>query len=346
MPSSSFWNVVATDGDSQFIVKYSEGQPYYLWNSSTQTLTLLAPAYATLVQPVWDPVGERFLFIGNSGTGSGLSSICSLVGPTITELVIPPVPNADYLLSSLFLDNNILYFYCAYNGGSNNNNLMAGTYDLASGECVVSVVDTVGISFNVSGPGWISAGVVSWLARPWLLTWTISSNTWTYVDVESQLEFASGETGVEATVYSTSPGWQWILNLNGNGIVGYNIQTGQFYGPAGIGINGSTTVTGNLGITGFLNPAYTQPAVTTPVSGTVYQNTTGGTLELTVGVDFTVAGTVQWALGDTSAPPAFGPAESGAVGTLCTRIRIPSGWYYSLTITGTATIGAPSVLVS
>lgn len=92
-------------------------------------------------------------------------------------------------------------------------------------------------------------------------------------------------------------------------------------------------------------PSLTQVLPTNPpVSGTVYQNTTAFTLGIVLGVTASVVGTAQWALGPTDAPAAFGPATPTIVGMIEKGLSIPRGWYYSLTVTGTAAIGTASVL--
>lgn len=81
------------------------------------------------------------------------------------------------------------------------------------------------------------------------------------------------------------------------------------------------------------------------VSGTVYQNTSGGPITIALGVSSTVAGTAQWALGSTNAPATWGPATTTVVGSVIDKtLTIPNGWYYSLTVTGTGTIGVATVL--
>ncbi len=90
----------------------------------------------------------------------------------------------------------------------------------------------------------------------------------------------------------------------------------------------------------------TQPAAPTTqavVSGTVYQNTNAYNIVITVPVSWSAAGTWQFALGPTSAPGAWGGAATGAIGTDNLTLIVPAGWYWSLTITGTATIGTASV---
>lgn len=87
------------------------------------------------------------------------------------------------------------------------------------------------------------------------------------------------------------------------------------------------------------------PTANPPVSGTVYQNTGATTLKISLGIAATAAGTAQWALGPGSAPAAWGPATTTVVGAVIDKyLEIPPGWYWSITVTGTATIGTASVI--
>ena len=97
-----------------------------------------------------------------------------------------------------------------------------------------------------------------------------------------------------------------------------------------------------------VNPNPTTPALPAnpPVSGTVYQNTTGGPIIITVPITATaVGGSGQWALGSTSTPGDWGGAEqigvSGEVHNM--TLYVPNNWYWSITATS-ATIGTASVL--
>jgi hypothetical protein len=99
---------------------------------------------------------------------------------------------------------------------------------------------------------------------------------------------------------------------------------------------------------GHVNAVPSTPALPAnpPVSGTVYQNTTGGPIIITVPITATaVGGSGQWALGSTSTPGDWGGAEqigvSGEVHNM--TLYVPNNWYWSLTATS-ATIGTASVL--
>ncbi len=88
--------------------------------------------------------------------------------------------------------------------------------------------------------------------------------------------------------------------------------------------------------------------VSAPVSGTVYQNTSGKNLFILLPVTgVTAATTAQLALGSTSSPAAFGGAVTVAVGAVLNLVLlVPINWYWSLTA-GTAadlTIGTPSAI--
>jgi hypothetical protein len=97
-----------------------------------------------------------------------------------------------------------------------------------------------------------------------------------------------------------------------------------------------------------VNPNPALPALPTnpPVSGTVYQNTTGGPILIAVPVTGgSVADTAQWALGSTDTPADWGGADTVAIDEVKTiHLTVPNGWYWSLT-TG-ATIGTADVLGS
>lgn len=83
-----------------------------------------------------------------------------------------------------------------------------------------------------------------------------------------------------------------------------------------------------------------------PVSGTVYQNTSGGPEYIIIPVTATaVGGSAQLALGPTSSPPDWGgPEDIGVSGeTHNVSFFVPQLWYWSLTVTN-ATIGTGSVL--
>ena len=72
------------------------------------------------------------------------------------------------------------------------------------------------------------------------------------------------------------------------------------------------TVNHLVQIPGHLQPTYSQPALPAnpPVSGTVYQNTTGGTVKIIIPVTATaIGGSAQLALGPTNAPVVWGGAE-------------------------------------
>ena len=108
------------------------------------------------------------------------------------------------------------------------------------------------------------------------------------------------------------------------------------------------TLNGNFTASGHVNATPTTPALPTnpPVSGTVYQNTTGGPIIITVPITATaVGGSGQWALGSTSTPSDWGGAEqigvSGEVHNM--TLYVPNDWYWSLTV-ASATIGTASVL--
>ena len=95
-------------------------------------------------------------------------------------------------------------------------------------------------------------------------------------------------------------------------------------------------------------PNITQPALPAnpPVSGTVYQNTTGGTIKIKIPITATaVGGSAQLALGSTATPPDWGgPEDIGVSGEVHNvELDVPNDWYWSVTV-ASATIGTASVL--
>ena len=116
------------------------------------------------------------------------------------------------------------------------------------------------------------------------------------------------------------------------------------------GGTGDMSVAGNVDVTGFLVPTGRTPALAAnpPVSGTVYENTSGSVLHVTVPLTGgTAAGTGQWALGPTSTPGAWGGAETVAISQVKNmNLVVPPGWYWSITAGGTTApaIGSASAM--
>jgi hypothetical protein len=100
----------------------------------------------------------------------------------------------------------------------------------------------------------------------------------------------------------------------------------------------------DLVVTGTTRFDFALPVGATPVSGTVYQNTSGANLIMSIPVTGTAAGTAQVALGPTSAPADFGGAETILLDSVKnSQFVVPSGWYWSITASGT-TLGTASQL--
>ena len=118
---------------------------------------------------------------------------------------------------------------------------------------------------------------------------------------------------------------------------------------------GATNVTasGTLAVTGAASAAHfnatpTVPALPAnpPVSGTVYQNTTGGPINIIIPITATaIGGSAQLALGSTNTPGAWGGAEQIGVSAELHNVslRVPNNWYWSVTVAN-ATIGTANVL--
>lgn len=127
------------------------------------------------------------------------------------------------------------------------------------------------------------------------------------------------------------------LNVpNGNATVG------------GTAYVGTVSCGGDVAAEGHINPGYAAAALPTnpPASGTVYQNTTGGPIQIALPVTGgTAADTAQWALGSTDTPGDWGGADTVAASEVKTlHLTVPNDWYWSIT-TG-ATIGTADVLGS
>ncbi len=133
-----------------------------------------------------------------------------------------------------------------------------------------------------------------------------------------------------------------------------------------IGVNGSVTTytaagsirtviddgSGNLKTLGDISPgnhllpSWTAPALPANplVSGTVYQNTSGGPMVVIIPVTGTIAGTVQLALGVVTPPPNWGGAETLSLNeTKNLTLIVPQGYYYSITA-ASETIGTCQTL--
>jgi hypothetical protein len=105
------------------------------------------------------------------------------------------------------------------------------------------------------------------------------------------------------------------------------------------------TVTGTATFSSPIVLDFALPAGSTPVSGTVYQNTSGANLILSIPVaNGSTAGTIQLALGSSSSPADFGGAETLAASEVKNaQLVVPSDWYWSITASGT-TLGTASQL--
>jgi hypothetical protein len=108
--------------------------------------------------------------------------------------------------------------------------------------------------------------------------------------------------------------------------------------------NGNIDIAGTATFKASLRLDWSLPAGSVPVSGTVYQNTSGTNLLMSIPVTGTVAGTAQVSLGPTSSPTAFGDPETILLSSVKNEtFTVPSGWYWSLTASG-LTLGTASQL--
>lgn len=148
-------------------------------------------------------------------------------------------------------------------------------------------------------------------------------------------------SGTIAAKAGAPPPYPIIYNAGGN----MWIQTGASQ-YIKLGTNGTLQLSGKLSQIGG------NTLITTPVSGTVYQNTTGFSIFITLPVTMNptsgAAAAVAVAIGSTNTPSTVfteslpaGVALDGTVRNL--TIPVPYNWYYSVTVTN-ATIGTPYVL--
>lgn len=122
---------------------------------------------------------------------------------------------------------------------------------------------------------------------------------------------------VAVTVQPYQPGPLYVGN-----IVPYNMSATGTVSATHVNATPNTSVT--------LTPA-AQPLV----SGTVYQNLTGGPVQVMQPITGAVAGTAQIALGPSSSPPDFGAAETILLNsTKNISFVVPNGWYCSITASG------------
>lgn len=103
----------------------------------------------------------------------------------------------------------------------------------------------------------------------------------------------------------------------------------------------SAAVTGDVSVGGHLEPTWTfnpagSPGGGTPVSGTTYQNTSGGPILVAVPVlGGAGAGTVQLYLGPATPIGPWGGAQTVAAGAeLTVFFTVPQDWYWSIVVGG------------
>ena len=157
------------------------------------------------------------------------------------------------------------------------------------------------------------------------------------------------------TVLPTDPTIMWIDVFGGNAHVATGLtvswsqiqltktSTVQPYQPGPLYVG--NIVPYNLSATGTVSATHVNatpntsvtltPAAQPLVSGTVYQNLTGGPVQVMQPITGAVAGTAQIALGPSSSPPDFGAAETILLNsTKNISFVVPNGWYCSITASG------------
>jgi len=122
-------------------------------------------------------------------------------------------------------------------------------------------------------------------------------------------------------------------------------------------LEGSTLVfgMGNAGTSnsgpqkGYLQrfgPSLITPPANPLVSGTVYRNLASSDIDAHVPVAFGTLGTVVVTIGPTSTPAWVLPAETRSNETSNVKFSVPVGWYYMVTVSGSASIQSGTVLIS
>lgn len=107
---------------------------------------------------------------------------------------------------------------------------------------------------------------------------------------------------------------------------------------------GLSTLNAGLTVAGPTSLDVSLSTLAAPVSGTVYQNTTGKNAFVFAPITGTAAGTAQLALGPTSTPAAFGAAETILLNSVKNLVFfLPIAWYWSITAAGT-TLGTPTTI--
>ena len=141
------------------------------------------------------------------------------------------------------------------------------------------------------------------------------------------------------------------IHSDGKNIYIEAVSGGSIYLRNSPGSNSNAVVVNSPG-PGVFAPHFNAPATTPalpanpPVSGTVYQNTTGGPIFLIIPITATaIGGSAQLALGTTTPPAVWGGAEQiGVSGELHNvNLMVPNNSYWSITVVN-ATIGSASVL--
>ena len=362
---SSYYGVIAVitqaDAPGTLYIDFSDDKVTYSGYSvaytTVQQLSALAIANYARIRIV----------TGSSYTTSGYATLGSTSMP-----IVPPIPNDS---PNLAYDSNLAnaiategttwtVYYATIGTNAGNMNVInpgtanaafvlygTGAVDNSHQQSVSQIISVIPgqtytlsqyINFANSSAGNVRLGIVS---------------TGTFTPYADALQNA-GLSGVVSVTWTAPSGVTQILiqtvALGQNILIGETVSwsqpnftqtsTVQPYqpGPLWIGNVAAGNIFSTETVTAVhLNSTPNTSVTLTPsanplVSGTVYQNLTGGPVQVMQPITGTTAGTAQIALGPTSTPPNYGGAETIPLNSVKNiSFIVPNGWYCSITSAGT-----------
>ena len=281
--------------------------------------------------PVETPIPT---FSPNLVPDSNLANAIAPVGATWSSGTPIGTANGDWTVTGAGTDQAAIVLYGT--GTSQSFNVLSQFYDVVPGEtvtlsCVVDVpegISSAGAVFiNSTGNNFVPGPTVTGISAI-SKTFTVPAGTYqmqvypliydgVVIPVGAEVKWSQIQFTKSSTVQPYQPGPLYVGN-----IVPYNMSATGTVSATHVNATPNTSVT--------LTPA-AQPLV----SGDVYQNLTGGPVQVMQPIVGAVAGTAQIALGPTSAPPDYGAAETILLNsTKNISFVVPNGWYCSITATG------------